>query len=349
MFAVKKILILWCACFGFLLQPAAQAQDLPVAPLAPATTKVVVVEAPGAIEAFQPRPEKIRSMVDQGICKLSGAASVAQAWKTYVSTQDVVGIKVYSAPGSSSGTRPSVAAAVVEGLLAAGVPAKNIIIWDKHIEDLRRAGFADVARGLGVRVEGSADAGYDEKAFYENAVLGTLVWGDLEFGRKDDTKIGRKSFVSKLLTGEITKIINIAPLLNHNLIGINGCLCSLALGSVDNTMRFELHADRLATAVPEIYALPSLSDHVVLSITDALIGQYEGESLSLLHYSTELNQIWFSKDPVALDMLGIQELDREREARSMPLVRRNIELYQNASLLELGTGDSKKIKVEMVR
>ena len=64
--------------------------------------------------------------------------------------------------------------------------------------------------------------------------------------------------------------------------------------------------------MPEIYALPVLGDRVALNITDALIGQYEGGSRGLLHYSSVLNQLWFSHDPVALDTLAIKELDRER-------------------------------------
>src|SRR4029077_4963418 len=102
--------------------------------------------------------------------------------------------------------------------------------------------------------------------------------------------------------------ITVTPLLNHNLAGVTGHLYSLAMGSVDNMRRFEFDSTRLATAVPEIYALPSLSDHVVLSITDALIGQYQGETMALLHYSTALNQLWVSRDAVALDVLAIQEL-----------------------------------------
>lgn len=94
-------------------------------------------------------------------------------------------------------------------------------------------------------------------------------------------------------------------MLNHNDAGVCGNLYSLAMGSIDNTLRFEASPERLATAVPEIHAKRELSDHVVLNITDALIGQYQGEQTSLLHYSVELNQIWPSKDPVALDVLAI--------------------------------------------
>ena len=287
-------------------------------------------------------------MVAQGIEHLTGKTNAIQAWRTVVNTQDVVGIKVVSGPGANSGTRPAVVSAVIEGLLSAGLPAHNIIIWDKQLVTLRKAGFVDLAQRYNVRVEGSADYGYDEKIFYENSILGNLVWGDLEFGRKD-TKAGRKSYVSKLLTHEVTRIINIAPLLNHNVGGVSGCLCSLALGSVDNTLRFELQADRLASAVPEIYALAALSDKVVLNMTDALIGQYEGEQQSLLHYSTDLNQIWLSKDPVALDVLSIQELDRERQAMKMPLGIKNLELYRNAAMLELGMSEPQKVRIEMVK
>jgi hypothetical protein len=143
----------------------------------------------------------------------------------------------------------------------------------------------------------------------------------------------------------MTKIINITPLLNHNLAGVSGNLWGLALGSVDNTLRFENDADRLAAAVPEIIALPQLGDRVVLNIVDALICQYQGEERGLLHYSTALNQLWFSTDPVALDVLAIQELDRQRQAAKVLAATTNLELYQNASLLEIGVSDLRRIDV----
>src|SRR6266436_764887 len=170
--------------------------------------RVVIVEDARAINAFRPRAEPIREMVSEGITNLTRTASVPEAWRTIVSTQDVIGIKVFSPPGPNSGTRPAVVAAVVEGLLAAGIPPRHIILWDMQTTDLRLAGFFDLAKRYGIRVAGSAQAGYDEKTFYnpETALLGNLVWGDFEFGKKGPG-VGRKSFVSKLVTHEITKII----------------------------------------------------------------------------------------------------------------------------------------------
>jgi hypothetical protein len=310
--------------------------------------RVVSVCNPDATDAFRPRPEIVRTMVEKGIERLTGKTNLREAWRSLVSTQDVVGLKVFSLPGPNSGTRPAVVAAVIEGLISAGLAPKNIIIWDKQTTDLRLAGYFDLAEKYGVRAAGSAQAGYDEKAYYDTALLGNLVWGDYEFG-KNGPGVGRKSFVSKLVSQEMTKIINISPLLNHNLAGVSGNLYTLAIGSVDNLARFESDASRLASAIPEIYALPALSDHVVLSITDALICQYQGEDRGLLHYSTTLNELYFSRDPVALDVLSIQELDRQRQAANAPRAKPNLDLYSNAALLELGINDLKRIQVDAVQ
>jgi hypothetical protein len=194
---------------------------------------------------------------------------------------------------------------------------------------------------------GALDAGWDEQTFYDFALLGQLVYGDLEFQKKGDG-IGRKSFVSKLLTKEVTKIINVSPLLNHNSIGVCGNLYSLALGSVDNTIRFEGDPAKLAQAVPEIYALPPLGDHVALNIVDALICQYEGEHMTRLHNAVELNQLRFSTDPVALDILSVQEINEQRRRAYTILAGRTnrMDLYHNAALLELGAADPRKIDLE---
>jgi len=312
--------------------------------------RVCQVEAPGAVVDFQPDAAIVQQMVDGGLTNLTRQSTVAGAWRSLVSTQDIVGIKVCSQAGLLSGTRPAVVAAVVHGLLAAGLPPQHLLIWDKHAMDLQSAGFFELGRQLGVSVAACDQEGYDVKSFYapDTAILGNLVWGDLEFGQKGPG-IGRKSYVAKIITQQITKIISVAPLLNLDACGVNGHLYSLSLGSVDNTLRFEGSAERLAVAVPEIYALPVLGDRVGLNITDALIGQYEGGSRALLHYSTVLNQLWLSHDPVALDTLAIQELQRERKTRPDLVAPPHTDLYDNAALLQLGVDDPAQITIERVK
>jgi hypothetical protein len=334
--------VLWLACFQFQADGQSLSQSSHV--------QVVSVENSDAISNFQANAEVVQAMVNCGLTNLTGINTVALAWRSLVSTQDIVGIKVFSAPGILAGTRPAVVTAVVLGLFDAGVPPKNIIIWDKYEKNLRAAGFFKLAAELGVRAAGGAETGYDPANFYRpgTAIIGNLIWGDLEFGQTN-SGVGRNSFVSKLVSRQITKIISIAPLLNQADVGVCGHLYSLALGSVDNTQRFENDSYRLATAMPEIYALPLLGDRVVLNITDALIGQYEGGSRILLHYSTVLNQLWFSRDPVALDMLSIKELASERRAAGAPPLNPNLDLYANANLLQLGENNLEKIHVEKIK
>jgi hypothetical protein len=311
------------------------------------SSRVCQVTATGAIVAYQPQPEVVDEMVTVGLTNLTRQTTASAAWLSLVTTQDIVGIKVYSQAGLLSGTRPAVVAAVVHGLLDAGLPPGHIIIWDKHVADLRAADYFKLGRQLGVQVVGCDATGYDPKTFYapDTAVIGNLVWGDLEFGHTGPG-IGRKSYVAKVVSQRITKIISIAPLLNLPSCGVSGHLYSLTLGSVDNTLRFEDEPERLAVAVPEIYALPILGDRVVLNITDALIGQYEGGSQTLLQYSTVLNQLWFSRDPVALDTLSTRELKHERETHFDEEDPPHLDLYSNAVLLQLGVNDPGKMIIQ---
>ena len=335
--------LLWAAC------AAVRAGAQPGVEQAPTRARVVQVEHPGATVNFEAQPAIVQDMVRRGMLQWTGKTDLKAAWLSVVSVKDVVGLKVYASPGAASGTRPAVVEAVVQGLLLAGLPSSNIIVWDKRLVDLRLTGYSALASRYHILLAGSSDFGYDEKAAYtNNALMGTLVAGDLDFELHGATS-GRNSYVSKLVTSNMTKIISIAPLLNHNMAGVCGHLYSVSLGSVDNTMRFEFAAARLAQAVPEIYAMRPLSDHVALNITDALICQYQGEQKSLLHYSTELNQIWISNDPVALDVTAIEELDRERQAKNLESPGDNPELFQNAALLQLGVENPAKIKLEIVK
>lgn len=342
-------LLLWSLCLGW---PAGlQAQKLSADPLVSTfpeakKARVVIVQDARATIDLIPQSAPIENMLERGIIRLARATNAVEAWRKYLGTNDVVGLKVYCAPGPGAGTRPAVVGAVINQLLNAGVPAENMVVWDKHLAHLRQTGMAAMAARQHVSVAGAEDEGWDEKVFYETALLGQLYYGDLEFQRKGEG-VGRKSYVSKLLTHRLTKIINIPPLLNHYKAGVTGNLFSLAAGSVDNTRRFE-DSERVASAIPEIYALPEIGDKVVLNIVDALMCQYEGEMTSLLHYSVLLNQLRLSTDPVALDVLSLQALKRERDAAGIVSPKFSMELFQNASLLELGISDVNNIQVDNV-
>lgn len=331
------------------LRPAS-AQDF----LAPHTTnsaaRIVIAQGENLLNQFLPDDERVAETFNLGLAQFTRSTNPADAWRSLVTTNDTVGIKVFSEPGPLTGTRPAVVRAVVQSLRAAGIPAEKIIVWDKHTADLRRAGFVELGKELGVSVLGAAESGYDTNVFYlpDSPVIGALIWGDVEFGNTN-VGAGKKSFVAKLVSQRLTKIISVAPLINENDASVCGHFFSLALGSVDNTRRFEGSGERLATALPEIYALPAIGDRVVLNVTDALIGQHQGGPATYLQFSTVLQQLWFSRDPVALDTLALQELIRERRRHDAPMLPNNFQIYTNATLLQLGISDPARILIEKVR
>lgn len=314
----------------------------------PTRAKVVVVDDSAATVAFRPQLEILERMFARGLTNLTGQATVTQAWAVLLATNDVVGIKVHSSPGPISGTRPVVVEALARSLLSAGVATNRLLIWDKHLVHLRLGGFTDLGERFNIRVAAASESGWDTNHFYESPVVGTQIWGDQEFGR-DGPAVGRRSYVSELVSREMTRIISVAPLLNHNLAGTSGHLLGLSFGSVDNALRFASDPANLAVAVPEIYALPILGDRVVLNITDALLAQYSGEQRMLLHYSGILNQVWFSRDPVALDVLAILELERQRRIDLAPPAKADLTLYRNATVVEIGVSDTNRIDLAWPR
>jgi hypothetical protein len=329
----------------------AGAQDIFPLHATNSSARVVVVREENLLNAFLADELRVEAVFNRGLLFFTRETTVSNAWRSLVATNDTVGIKVFSEPGPVCGTRPAVVSAIVRGLLAAGLPPEQIIIWDRHAEDLRRSGYFELARTLPVRVAGAAEAGYDTNAFYlpDSPVIGQLVWGDSEFGLTNKNfSLGKKSYLSNLVSRQMTKIISVAPLMNENSAGLCGHFFSLGLGSIDNTRRFEGSPERLAVALPEIYALPLVGDRVVLHVTDALLGQYEGGPAGFLQFSTVDNELWFSHDPVALDTLALKELMAQRRALNAPVLPNNFGIYTNAMLLQLGVNDPSRIQIDRV-
>jgi hypothetical protein len=327
------------------------AEDKPAATPAAAVVStnraiVHVVEDIDATQSFEPNASVVRAMVDRGLCAMARTNVPSAAWRRFIRSSDVVGFRICTAPGPISGTRPAVVASLVESLLAAGHSPRQVVLWDKRASDMILAGYPKLAEKYGIRWAATEEVGWDPDRSYDNATVGRLLIGDLEYPRRDRVDAGRKSHVSKLLTRDVTKIVLVTPLLNHNHFGVNGQLANLSMGAVDNTLRFEHEPWRLSEAVPEICALDDLFPKLAFGVTDALLCQYRGEDRTLLHYAVALNQLRFSVDPVALDILSVYEIERARATNpsegEKPL---KTELYFNAALQELGVADTNRIQV----
>lgn len=328
----------------------AVAVDFVPAPATNPVARVVVAQGDHLLQAFLPDEAQLAPVFERGLTNLTHTTTASAAWLTLIKTNDVVGIKVFSEPGPLTGTHPGLVAVLVRSLLTAGFSTNQIVIWDKRRDDLHQSGFDRLGAELGVAVVGTMETGFDTNAFYlpDSPVMGSLVWGDTEFQQKGDG-LGKKSYVSRLVSQRLTKLISVAPLINDPAAGVCGHFYSLGLGSVDNTRRFEGDPDRLAVALPELIALPQLGDRVALYVTDALLVQSQGGPASFLQYSTVLDQVWLSHDPVALDMLASQQVLRERQASHAPPAKMNFEIYTNAAMLQLGIQNPNHIQVETVR
>lgn len=203
-----------------------------------------------ATRFFKPIPARVHAMVQAGMRSLSGEKTAAAAWKKYVSPKDTVGIKVNAASGSFSGTRPPVVAAVVEGLLAAGISPGQIIIWDRHLADLKRAGYEILVDKYKVRLAGAQETGYDEWNPYSiSSFRGKLRAGDRLFGQQ---RFSGKSHLSRLITQKLTAIICIHSPLYLPRQGAAGHLKPLAMAVVDNVRRFDFSPVHYRDAVVAI-------------------------------------------------------------------------------------------------
>lgn len=320
-------------------------------PKAEPPVRVVMAGAVGAVVEFKPVAAPVRALVDRGIKQLAGTNQMDAAWRVLLTTNGVyatnelIGIKVAAASREGGGARVETTAALIESLLAAGLLPRQIVVWDRFAADLEHAGFKTLTTRYKVRVVGAAETGYDASAFYDSPFLGEPAPTDLEFGKKGEG-VGRRSHVTKLLTREITRIIHVAPMNVRRRSGVSGHLTGLALDALDNTRRFERDQNWFEQAVVEILAMSAFDNRVALCVTDALICQYQGEQETLLHYSAALGQLWFSRDPVALDVLAVRELERLRATAKLPSMEPRMVLYENAALMRHGVTDLKRIRIE---
>lgn len=332
-----------CALFS----PVSAAETTKAEP----ASRVVMTEAAGAVVDFKPVAATVRAMVDRGVKQLARTNQLGAAWRALLTTNGVyatnelIGIKVAAAAREGGGARVETAAALIESLLAAGLAPRQIVVWDRFAADLEHAGFKALETRYKVRVAGAAEAGYEATAFYDSPFLGEPAPTDLEFGKKGEG-VGRRSHITKLLTREITRIIHVAPMNVRRRSGVSGHLVGLSLDTLDNTRRFERDQNWFEQAAVEILAMPAFDNRVALCVTDALVCQYQGEQETLLHYSAALGQLWFSRDPVALDTLAVAELERLRALAKMPPMEPRMVLYENAALMRHGVTDLKKILVE---
>ncbi len=261
-------------------------------------SRVIRVRDAEATRFLSPNPARLRAMLDRALPKFTGQPNARVAWRALVTPADVIGLKVDAQHGPMAGTRPAVVEAVARSLLDAGIPAQQIVIWDRSLEELQKAGYARMAKAIGVRLAGARDAGYESLPNFDATFTHTLQPGDRHFGKPEELQSRRLSHLSKLLTREITCIINLHPLIAHPITGSRGHLDALGLDSLDNTLRFDKSPHHLRLAIPNLYLLAAYSHtHTPARVNTALKLPGNGRAL-LLQPTTGKEYFYFHKTGV---------------------------------------------------
>ena len=330
---------------------ADEAAPPPARPVMPAISTIYFAHDPDAVEQFEENKMVTRRMVDRLIMDLTGQDSVAGAWRTLVSPNDRVGIKVATAGAPYCASHPGVVEAIVAGLEQAGIPRKKVIVWDRDPEMLRAAGF-DGRGGYSVQAI-DPPRGYDREATFTAAVLGKLIWGDLLFREKvrrpdgkrasESDQLSSTSHLATILSRSVTKIINVPVLSEEAGCGVAGALYNMTVPNVDNWRRFlQLDAEN-TDSIASLYADERIAPKVVLHLMDALVAQYAGGPRFQPNYAFTHNTIYASRDPVALDSLGLRKLEEWRKPAKLPPIGERADWLKNAEGLGLGHFAPEKI------
>jgi len=153
-----------------------------------------------------------------------------------------------------------------------------------------------------------------------------------------------KSYFSTIVTKDVTKLINI-PVLKHNEdSGVTWAAKNIALGVTTNKIRF--HIDYCAKSISEIMSFPCIKDKLILNVAEAAKISTVSVSGAQMAYD---NRIFFSKDIVALDQIGLDLLEEKRlEQRLEPI--RDISGHVEACAKKgLGTNDYKKMDIRELK
>ena len=145
----------------------------------------------------------------------------------FVSPTDVVAVKVNPSSAPLTITSIPLLRVVIRALNAAGVPNRNIIVYDRNSNQLEVNGYHALLQA-GVRVvgldqrwtdKGQTRGGYDQSIYCEMDC----------FGERET-----RSYLASIVATEADKIINLPVLKEHNASGVTGCLKNLAYGSFNN-------------------------------------------------------------------------------------------------------------------
>jgi hypothetical protein len=317
---------------------------------------VVEVAHPGSVVDGQVNREAVRDMVHRGMLGLTGEKEVAGAWRRFFSKGDVVGIKVNPVGQPLAISSHATVLEIIDGLRQAGLPAGDILVFDRYRDQFLQAGYRDILPP-GVRWDAAARRydgvqlgidGYDPDVYMDMPLVGQGI-------HEPNDPRARRSHVALIVTKKVNKIINVPVLKDHGTGGVTLALKNMSHGLVNNVCRSHAVATMNACGqfIPAVVALPAIRSKVVLHILDGLRAVYEGGPSAEERYVWEQKTLSFATDPVAMDRMGWEWVDAKRKEKGLPPVGESrwqgICFRQPEHILfagALGLGESDRAKIE---
>jgi hypothetical protein len=325
--------------------------------------RVIAVEHPGCIVSGTYQTEPVDQMMRRGMQELTGAPAWQDAWRSLFEKGDVVGIKVSPVGGPKLCSDASVLHGIIDGLNAAGVSNGNIIVFNRYREEAMVAGI-DKWLPAGVRFEAASPKyddiqldmdGYDENHYMEMAIV--------KAGDDPKDPRSRRSYLAKVVSTQVNKVINLPVLKHHQSAGVTITLKNMSHGFVNNVNRSHMTptANACGMFIPSVVSLPIIRQKVVLHIVDAVRASYHGGPSYKPQYVWEPKTLYFGTDPVALDKTGWKVIDAKRKDMGMASVALSkpdgashflncqVEHIEIAGMMGLGQFDDDKINVKQVK
>jgi hypothetical protein len=339
-----RIPILALAFFCVVTPAPAQTSAQPSPP--PRASIVYSAHNSAAIKDYQTDPAVVRAMVNRLVLAVTGQPDLARAWGSLVSPNDKIGIKICAAGGELFTTHRDIVNAIVDGLVAAGHARNSIIVWDRSLGGIKDAGYRQNAEGYQLKSITPRD-GYDPKAIFTAPITGRLIWGDLDFRsdrgmvplQSDKEQTSDQSHFARIVSSELTKIINVPVMSDSATNGIAGCLYNVTLPNIDNWRRFAQGSGFGSAGIADLYRNPVIGQKVVLNIMDGLIAEYAGGPQSQPNYAVHHATILASKDPVAIDAMAVRQIEEWRVKARLPSIAPLAIHVQVAAQIGLGNAD----------
>lgn len=322
--------------------------------------RVVAVQHDGCIANNLYQADPVRQMMEKGMTALTGAPAWTDAWRSLFEKGDVVGIKVSPVGGANLCSDAMVLHNILDGLKEAGVPAKDVIVFNRYREETFTAGI-DKWVPDGVQIDFASQAysdtqldmdGYDPDHFMEMAIV--------KPGEDIDDSHYRRSYVSKIVTRRINKFINLPVLKHHQSAGVTIALKNMSHGMVNNVNRSHLtpSSNVCGIFIPSVVSQPAIREKAVLHICDGVRASYHGGPGGKAKFMWEHRTMYFATDPVALDKTGLAAIDAKRAEVGMASVALSkpddashylncqVEHIEIAGQLGLGIFDDAKIDLK---